>query len=68
MTKKYIRELIEPRNDSSSSRIYDWFMLVAIVVGILPLLFREQSILFFFFFLFSGLCFDDKSAVIQRSR
>lgn len=57
MTKKYIRELIEPRNDSSSSRIYDWFMLVAIVVGILPLLFREQSILFWYFDLFSGLCF-----------
>ena len=57
MTRKYIRELIDPKNDSSSSRIYDWIMLVAIVVGILPLLFREQSMLFWYFDLISGLCF-----------
>ena len=57
ITREYIRELIEPRNDSSSSRIYDWIMLAAIVVGILPLLFREQSMLFWYFDLVSGLCF-----------
>ncbi len=32
-------------------------MLVAIVVGILPLLFREQFMLFWYFDLISGLCF-----------
>lgn len=57
MTREYIRELIEPRNDSSSSRMYDWIMLAAIVVGIIPLLFREQSMLFWYFDLISGLCF-----------
>lgn len=53
----YIRELIEPRNDSSPSRIYDWIMLAAIIIGILPLMFREQSMLFWYFDLISGLCF-----------
>ena len=56
--REKIRELIEPRNDSStSSRIYDWIMLTAIVVGILPLMFREQSVIFWYFDLFSGMCF-----------
>ena len=32
-------------------------MLIAIVVGILPLMFREQNRLFWFFDLFSGFCF-----------
>ena len=45
-SRKYIREFIEPRNDSSSSRLYDWIMLAAIVVGIFPLMFKEQSTLF----------------------
>lgn len=56
-TKEYIRELIEPRNDSISSRLYDWTMLVAIGIGILPLLFREQSTIFLYFDLISGICF-----------
>ena len=55
--RERIKELIEPRNDSYSSRIYDWIMLVAIVIGILPLIFREQLTLFWFFDLISGLCF-----------
>ena len=57
MTREYIRELIEPRNDSSYSRIYDWIMLVAIVIGIIPLLYREQPTIFLYFDLISGLCF-----------
>lgn len=57
INREYIREMIEPRNDSSSSRLYDWIMLAAIVIGILPLMFREQSMLFWFFDLISGLCF-----------
>ena len=57
LNREHIRELIEPRNDSSSSRIYDWIMLVAIVIGILPLMFREQLMLFWYFDLISGLCF-----------
>jgi len=55
--RKQISELIEPKNDSSYSRIYDGVMLVAIVIGILPLMFREQPTVFWYFDLISGLCF-----------
>lgn len=49
--------MIEPRKDSASSQIYDWVMLAAIVIGILPLVFREQPTIFWYFDLISGLCF-----------
>ena len=55
--REYIREMIEPRKDSSYSRLYDWIMLAAIVVGIFPLIFKEQSSLFWYFDLISGVCF-----------
>lgn len=55
--REQIRELIEPRNESSFSRVYDWVMLVAIVIGILPLMFREQPTIFWYFDIISGLCF-----------
>ena len=55
--RERIRELIEPRNEGSSSRVYDWIMLAAIVIGILPLMVREQLTIFFYFDLISGLCF-----------
>ena len=57
LVRESIKGLIEPRNDSKSSRLYDWVMLVAIVIGILPLMFREQSTIFWYFDLISGLCF-----------
>jgi voltage-gated potassium channel len=57
ITRDYIRELIEPRNDSSASRVYDSIMLSAIIIGILPLMFREQLTIFWYFDLISGLCF-----------
>lgn len=57
-TREKIRELIEARNERwFSSRLYDWVMLAAIIVGILPLVFREQPRIFWYFDLFSGLCF-----------
>ncbi len=56
-TREHIRELIEPRNDISSSRLYDWMMLAAIVIGILPLMFRTQYKLFWYFDLISCICF-----------
>ena len=49
--------IIEPRNDHKTSRIYDWVMLVAIVIGIIPLLFRNQYKLFWYFDVISCLCF-----------
>ena len=57
ISRACIRELIVPKNDSLSSRIYDWVMLVAIVVGIFPLMFRKQSVVFWYFDLISGVCF-----------
>lgn len=55
--KSYIKDLIEAKNERASSRIYDWVMLFAIVIGILPLMFRSQSRLFWYFDLLSGFCF-----------
>ena len=55
--REQIREIIEPRNESIYSRLYDWTMLSAIVIGILPLMFRGHHKVFFYFDLFSGLCF-----------
>ena len=56
-SREYIYELIEPRNDRFISRLYDYVMLVAIVIGIVPLLFREQPRIFWYFDLISGMCF-----------
>ena len=55
--REQIREIIEPRNESIYSRLYDRTMLSAIVIGILPLMFRGHHKVFFYFDLFSGLCF-----------
>ena len=41
-SREYIHDIIEPRNESYISRLYDYVMLVAIVIGIIPLVFREQ--------------------------
>ncbi len=55
--REYIKELIEPKNDSMYSCLYDWVMLIAIVIGILPLMFRKQLSIFWYFDFVSGLCF-----------
>lgn len=55
--REKVKEIVEARNDSQSSRIYDWLMLVAIVIGIVPLMFREQCRIFWYFDLVSGCCF-----------
>ena len=41
--------IIEPRKENKLSRIYDVTMLVAIVIGIIPLMFRTQNKLFIWF-------------------
>ena len=56
-SREYIHDLIEPRNESYISRLYDYVMLVAIVIGIIPLVFREQPRIFWYFDLISGMCF-----------
>lgn len=52
-----ISEIIEPRSENTLSQAYDWLMLVAIVIGILPLMFREQYRIFWYFDIISGCCF-----------
>ncbi|MEE3415034.1 MAG: ion transporter [Prevotella sp.] len=52
-----IHWLVEPRNESKGSRTYDFIMLIAIAIGILPLMFRTQIKLFWYFDLISGICF-----------
>ena len=47
----HINNIIEPFNDNKMSRIYDWVMLIAIVIGIFPLLFRMQIISLDLYFL-----------------
>ena len=57
MIRKSIYKLIEPRNENKYSRVYDLIMLIAITLGILPLMFRTQIRLFWYFDLLSGICF-----------
>lgn len=50
--RQKIYSVVEPRyntNDGTVSRVYDWVMLVAIIIGIIPLMFREQTRLFYTF-------------------
>lgn len=50
--RQKIYSVVEPRyntNDGTVSRVYDWGMLVAIIIGIIPLMFREQTRLFYTF-------------------
>ena len=56
--RERIYKLIEPRNkDTYASRMYDIVMLIAIVLGIFPLMFRAHHKLFWYFDLVSSICF-----------
>lgn len=55
--REKIKNIIEPRNENNFSRIYDVIMLSAILIGILPLMFRTQYKLFWYFDIISGSCF-----------
>lgn len=56
--REEILRLVEPRNkESYASRGYDIVMLIAIALGIFPLMFRVQYKMFWYFDLFSGICF-----------
>lgn len=56
--RKELYKIVEPRNkDFYASRIYDAVMLIAIVIGILPLMFRTQYKIFWYLDLISGICF-----------
>ena len=55
--KKKIVNIIESKNDNKWSRIYEWVMLIAIAIGIFPLMFRTHYPIFWFFDVLSCLCF-----------
>ncbi len=55
--REHIKELVDTRKDNLYSKIYDWIMLSAIVIGILPLMFREHQRLFWYFDIISGICY-----------
>lgn len=58
LLREKIYRLIEPRNRSTfASRAYDFTMLIAIIIGIWPLMFKTQIWLYWWFDLISGLCF-----------
>lgn len=52
-----INSIIEPRRENKISQFYDWTMLIAIIIGIVPLMFRFQNKLFVCFDIFSSICF-----------
>ena len=55
--REKINYLIEPHKENNLSHWYDCIMLVAIAIGIFPLMFRTQYRLFWYFDIVSGLCF-----------
>lgn len=56
--REKIYKLVEPGNRGFiAARLYDIVMLLAIVLGIFPLVFRTQYELFWYFDLISGICF-----------
>lgn len=52
-----INNVIEPNKDNKTSQIYDCFMLIAIVIGVFPLMFRTQYKIFWYFDIISCFCF-----------
>lgn len=52
-----INNIIEPNKESKISQVYDSIMLIAIVIGVLPLMFRTQYKLFWYFDVISCICF-----------
>lgn len=56
--RERLYRMVEPRNkESLVSCTYDIVMLIAIALGILPLMFRTQYKIFWYFDLISGICF-----------
>jgi voltage-gated potassium channel len=54
VNRKWINDLVEPGKAGTLSQIYDYLMLVAIIIGTVPLLFREYRPLFWYFDIISG--------------
>lgn len=52
-----INNILEPNKDNTISQIYRWIMLIAIAIGLFPLMFRTQHRLFWYFDIVSCSCF-----------
>ena len=57
INRKWINNLVEPRKKGYLSQAYDCMMIVAIAIGTIPLLFREQRPLFVYFDVISGVIY-----------
>ena len=57
VNRKWISELVEPGKPGVLSQVYDSLMLVAIVLGTIPLLFRDYRPVFLYFDIFSGVIY-----------
>ena len=57
VNRKWINDLVEPGKGDVLSQAYDCLMFVAIILGTLPLLFREYRMLFWYFDIFSGVIY-----------
>ena len=57
MVLKRINNIIEPKNENKLSRIYEWIMLIAIAIGVFPLMFRTHYELFWYFDIISCTCY-----------
>ena len=44
--RRKIYEVLDPEEQTKISKVYDSFMLVCIVVSLIPLAFREQTVYF----------------------
>ena len=57
INRKWISDLVEPRKEGAFFQAYDYLMIVAIIIGTVPLLFREQIKLFWYFDIISGVIY-----------
>ena len=57
INRKWISDLVEPGKPGVLSQVYDFFMLVAIAMGTVPLLFRDYRPIFLYFDIFSGVIY-----------
>lgn len=57
ITLEKMNNVVEPEKDNIITQIYDGIMIIAIFIGVIPLMFRTQTTLFWWFDLISCLCF-----------
>lgn len=57
INRKWICDLVEPGKGGVFSRVYDVIMLLAILIGTIPLLFRGKFLIFWYFDIISSLCY-----------